>query len=397
LPNTSALRILAADPDRMDALLLDADRPLCRSQLLGLSLAARAAFTAAQARIGTLELEPSAGGLLAELDRDERFSVPVRTRAGQPGEYLVLRADAVVSGPLLARLELGQALADAAGVVCAARLELKTGEDPRAALARASRLGFCADRYQFAIAVRGPEQLRAARQLLLQSLTKPSDGPVSRHLNRPLSRLLTRLCVLLDVRPNQITVLVALCGLAAAYHAAHPSHAAQVLGALLFQLHSVIDGCDGEVARLTHRVGKHGALIDSLVDDASNALFFAGLSLGVSAANHTLWPLLCGGLTVICYVAVASIQYSVVLRTTGKGEKTAFWRQAPRLRPGLLRILHALGRRDVFVLVILLAVVAGLAPVVVAVLPAMSIGALAQSMLSARALRELPADGALRD
>jgi phosphatidylglycerophosphate synthase len=193
--------------------------------------------------------------------------------------------------------------------------------------------------------------------------------------------------VLCGVSPNQTTVLVALAGLLAAFAAAHPSYHAQLLGAALFQLHSILDGCDGEIARLTYRFSKHGALLDSLVDDASNALFFAALSYGVASARAMPWPLYTGALTVASYAAVAYIQYAVVLRTTGKGEKTAFWQRGIDRRPWWQRALHALGRRDVFVLVILLAAAANLSALVVAVLPLMALGALAQSAKRARALR----------
>jgi phosphatidylglycerophosphate synthase len=221
----------------------------------------------------------------------------------------------------------------------------------------------------------------------LQSLIKPSDGPVSRHLNRPISLLLTRASVAIGLKPNHMTALVALAGLFAAACAAQPSHAFQLLGAALFQLHSILDGCDGEIARLTRRFGKHGALIDSLVDDASNLLFFTGLSYGVAGEALTPWPLYAGALTAVCYSAVAYIQYATVLRTTGKGEKTAFWQAGVAHRPWWLHALHGLGRRDVFVLVILLAIAANLAAAVVAILPCMALGALAQSAQRARALR----------
>ena len=58
-------------------------------------------------------------------------------------------------------------------------------------------------------------------------------------------------------------------GLVAASFFLSTSASWQFAGALLFLLHSILDGCDGEIARLTRRFGKHGALIDSLVDDLS--------------------------------------------------------------------------------------------------------------------------------
>jgi phosphatidylglycerophosphate synthase len=365
----------------MQALIIETTAPIGRLPMLGLSLRTRAAFAAADAGAHTIEIEPGAEDWLAALQRDERLTLEVRPRIEQAGARLVLRADALVSPLLLAALECDEAIVDASGERCAAHVWLDAGADAAAAMARARPRAFSADRYRYALRVVTQGELGAARQLLLQSLIKPSDGPVSRHLNRPISLLFTRASVALGVKPNHMTALVALAGLLAAACATQPSHTAQLLGAGLFQLHSILDGCDGEIAR------KHGALLDSLVDDASNLLFFMGLSYGVARAALAPWPLYAGALTGVCYAAVAYIQYAVVLRTTGKGEKTAFWQQTVARKAWWLRALHALGRRDVFVLAILLAVAANLAALVVAILPCMAVGALAQSTQRARALR----------
>ena len=369
----------------MEALIVGARSPFARRPVLGLSLLQRAAFAALDAGVVAIFVDDEDAA--AQLAADPRFVRPVRGHdaASLPAERLVLRADALVSSDLLRELEPGEGIADTRGVMVAARVQLSANLDPTSALCAARPRAFTTSRYRYALCVDSRARLPAARARLLAGLVKPSDGPVSRHFNRHLSRALTLLCVPLGVTPNQMTVLVALAGLSAAYYAAQASAQAQLLGALLFQLHSVIDGCDGEIARLTRRFGKHGALIDSLVDDASNVLFFAGLSCGVAAARGVQWPLYTAALTVACYAAVAFIQYGAVLRSTGKGEKTAFWQGAIEQRPLLLRALHALGRRDVFVLVILIAVGLGLAPVVVAVLPCMAVGALAQSVQRARA------------
>jgi 1L-myo-inositol 1-phosphate cytidylyltransferase / CDP-L-myo-inositol myo-inositolphosphotransferase len=370
----------------MEAVIVGARSPLANEAVLGLSLLQRAAFAALDAGAQALLLADVADAA-ATLSADPRCTRPVRALdpAALHGPYLLVRADALVAAPLLTELELGEGIVDRNGVLVAARMPLSAGDDPAARLAAATPRAFAPDRHRYALAVTSRAQLSAVRSLLLESLIKASDGPVSRHLNRHLSRAITRVCLPLGVTPNQMTMLVALAGLAAGYYAAQPSPSAQLLGALLFQLHSVIDGCDGEIARLTRNFGKHGALIDSLVDDASNLLFFAGLSCGVAGLLGVQWPLYTGALTVACYAAVAYIQYAAVLRSTGKGEKTAFWRGEIERRPLLLRALHALGRRDVFVLVILVAVALGLAKVVVAVLPLMAVGALAQSVQRARA------------
>jgi phosphatidylglycerophosphate synthase len=371
----------------MHALIIDAPSALSRARIYGLTLAQRAAFAATDAGAESVEFEAETAPLFSGLPPALNAKLGLRPRGNEGGERLIVCADALIAPALLASLELGDSIVDAQGMPCAARVRLDPGADAGAALQTTQPRAFAADRHHYALRVTARAQLPLVRQLLLRSLTKTSDGPVSRNLNRPLSGALTSVCVPLGITPNQMTVLVALAGLLAAYFAARPSYAAQLLGAVLFQLHSIIDGCDGEIARLTRRFGKHGALIDSLVDDASNTLFFAGLSFGVARAEQSAWPLYTGAVTVLCYAAVAWIQYGSVLRTTGKGEKTQFWRGTDLHKHALLRALHALGRRDVFVLVILLAVAAGLSQVVVAVLPLMALGALTQSVRNARALR----------
>ena len=50
------------------------------------------------------------------------------------------------------------------------------------------------------------------------------------------------------------------------------------LGAILFQVASIVDGVDGEIARATKRSSKLGASLDTAVDAATNFTFIAGVS-----------------------------------------------------------------------------------------------------------------------
>jgi len=50
---------------------------------------------------------------------------------------------------------------------------------------------------------------------------------------------------------------------------------------LLFELASIFDGCDGEVARLTYNTSDRGAFSDVLLDASSYIIFFSGLALGL--------------------------------------------------------------------------------------------------------------------
>jgi len=131
--------------------------------------------------------------------------------------------------------------------------------------------------------------LDAAGRAVLRATAKPSDGIVSRRLNRPLSRAVSGLLLRLGwVRPGHATVLTALAALAMfACLIAFPSPVGLAAGAVLFQIASVIDGVDGEIARATFRSSKAGASLDSLVDALTNLAFLggAGASFGMQGED----------------------------------------------------------------------------------------------------------------
>jgi phosphatidylglycerophosphate synthase/phosphoglycolate phosphatase-like HAD superfamily hydrolase len=117
--------------------------------------------------------------------------------------------------------------------------------------------------------------LRKARLLLAKSLAKPDDGLIARTINRKLSgRLLTPLLLRLapGLSANQVSVLafaVAL-GAAAAFLLGNP-----LIGGLVVQLASVLDGCDGEIARLKQEQSRFGGFFDAVLDRYADTFLFA--------------------------------------------------------------------------------------------------------------------------
>jgi phosphatidylglycerophosphate synthase len=354
--------------------------------LLGMSVLLRVALAFREAGATSLSLHGErAPQLSAALAADARLGLPVRVHQIEMAWDWVCRGDTLFAPRLLRALAPGDIVKDARGVTLAVRLNAATS-DPTVTLSAAEGPMHPIAAPDYALVLSEQSQYAVAERMLLADLIKPSDGPVSRHLNRRLSRAITRLVLPLGMTPNQMTLLVLATGLGGAYSASFPTHRLQLLGAALYQFHSIIDGCDGEIARLTQRFGRHGALIDSLVDDVCNGAFFVGLSLGVAHGHRISWPLMTGAITAGAYVALIALQYGVVLRSTGRGDKTKFW--AARESFSLFGLLRVLLRRDVFVLLILCAVAIGLAPVVVAVFPASALGALIASCVRVLRLRK---------
>jgi phosphatidylglycerophosphate synthase len=114
------------------------------------------------------------------------------------------------------------------------------------------------------------------RKRLRGSLPKASDGPVSRFLNRPVSTRITMALSRLRVPPAVPTAVSFLVGFAAACFLAAGQG---IAGGLLIHASSMLDGVDGETARLTYRTSARGALLDSLADRVIDAMIVAGLGL----------------------------------------------------------------------------------------------------------------------
>jgi CDP-L-myo-inositol myo-inositolphosphotransferase len=119
-----------------------------------------------------------------------------------------------------------------------------------------------------------PEDLRAARSLVRRSLIKDSDGPIARYINRPISTRITMWLSPLRLAPNMITLFTFVIGFWAAWSL---SAGRAVVGGILTQVVSVLDGVDGETARLHDRATPEGARIDGVCDRMVDAAVVAGL------------------------------------------------------------------------------------------------------------------------
>jgi phosphatidylglycerophosphate synthase len=137
----------------------------------------------------------------------------------------------------------------------------------------------------------------AAETQLLRSLGREGDSVLVRVLDRRLSQALTKRLMRIPVTPNQITLLSAAIGLSGAFFLAQPSLLLQVLGSLLFLLSTILDGCDGEIARLTFQESEFGAKLDVIMDNVVHLFLFPSIALGLYRRwDDTLYFVL-GGLS----------------------------------------------------------------------------------------------------
>lgn len=129
--------------------------------------------------------------------------------------------------------------------------------------------------------VGGPGDVRRIEKRLWRRFgPKPTDGLVSRYLNRPLSAPVTLLLVRLPrITPSMLTVLSFLLVVVGAGCAAVGSRWWLVAGGVLIAAGNALDGVDGETARLTMRTSRRGALLDTILDRYADLAVIAGLAL----------------------------------------------------------------------------------------------------------------------
>lgn len=123
-----------------------------------------------------------------------------------------------------------------------------------------------------------PRDLRNGARYLLRGTGKALDGAVAARVNRVLSQRVATpaLLRLPNLTPNQVTLIAFAAAVAATVTFAA---GAPVVAALLVWLASVLDGSDGEVARLTYRSSRYGGFLDAVLDRAADALLFTGAAI----------------------------------------------------------------------------------------------------------------------
>jgi CDP-L-myo-inositol myo-inositolphosphotransferase len=151
----------------------------------------------------------------------------------------------------------------------------------------------------FWIDVDDARAVKRAEKLLLDRLPKTTDGPVSRHLNRPLSKRISRHLVRTSITPNQISLFCFGVSALAAGLFAMGGHLLLALGAVLAQFASVIDGCDGEVARLKLRESSFGGWFDAVLDRYADAILLFGLTWHAFVAHDASIVLIVGFLAIV--------------------------------------------------------------------------------------------------
>ena len=123
-------------------------------------------------------------------------------------------------------------------------------------------------------------------------MSKPQDGFVSRFLNRPISRRITRFLLKFPIHPNRWTISIFVLPLIAGVFLVRGDYVSVIIGAAIFQAFSILDGCDGEIARAKNLESTFGERLDYFCDFLASLIYVLALGLG---RHHSVEGIVCAG------------------------------------------------------------------------------------------------------
>ena len=282
------------------------------------------------------------------------------TASSEPGAHrLILVPSNVIPQPQWLRALAAMTLQPESRWVDPAQVAVVETSDPKPVLDAAGRARSVAEcvatlRERFTVVegaadakgrfpLRAAGDLGAAESWLLRGLIKDTEGVMSRHVERKISLALTRYLVRTSVTPNSVTLVCVAIGLAGAPFFLSSAPAFQLAGALLFLLHSILDGCDGEIARLKFLESRGGAALDFWGDNTVHVAVFGCMAVGWSLSAHSAWPLALGAVAIASTLFAASVLAPHVVS-----------RSAPPPRSTGARMADALANRDFIYLIVVL-------------------------------------------
>lgn len=184
-----------------------------------------------------------------------------------------------------------------------------------------------------------PERPRRPREL---------QDPLNRWLYHPLAWQLARALSRTPLTPNMVSVIGAMFVVAAAAAYAQPWYpAAALLGLALHMTWHVVDGADGDLARMTGKASPLGEMIDGICDYASHIVLYVVLALLLTYEIGALaawgWTLTAGISHIVQsnHVEVQRRQYQYWIYGTPWLRNSRAANQAIAARPGLAGLADA--------------------------------------------------------
>jgi phosphatidylglycerophosphate synthase len=193
---------------------------------------------------------------------------------------------------------------------------------------------------------------KKAEDLIFNYVGKTATGWISRNINSKFSLPTSRLLVKTPLTPNMISIGIniigSLCGIF--YAIGHP-----VIGALFMHIATVLDRCDGEVARVKLMETKKGQWVDTVSDQATVLSFLIGVPVGYYLISNNPIALVLGGINVFLTIFFLIWSFYFLKRYTNSGSLVTYFEVDKLVEPQktslirkIIKIVRPLGRRNVY-------------------------------------------------
>ena len=178
---------------------------------------------------------------------------------------------------------------------------------------------------------------KAKRNLINLAIKTTEDGFVSRHINRKISTKISE--YLIDnIEPWQATIGSTIFGIISALIALSNLY----LGVIFYQISSILDGVDGEIARAAIKESKLGGWLDSVLDRIVDFLVICGLSMHLKFTSFNV------------FLALWMLFSSVMVSYVSERYKGAMQRSLYADFPQIMKIP---GKRDERIFILMLLVI----------------------------------------
>lgn len=208
------------------------------------------------------------------------------------------------------------------------------------------------------------ESRKEAERIIFSHVGKTATGWIARNINGRMSLPLSKLLIRTSLTPNAVSVLINLIGvLCGPFYAL--GHA--VLGALFMQAATVLDRCDGEVARIKLMETKKGQWVDTISDQFTVLSFLIGVPVGYYLQTGSTIAIILGAYNITVFILFLIWSFYFLIKYTDSGSLVAYFEVDKHISPEelsplrkLLARLRFLGRRNYYSAgLVLIAIIGG--------------------------------------
>ena len=154
----------------------------------------------------------------------------------------------------------------------------------------------------------------ATRRVDATMMKRGEDGFVSQYINRPLSRRFSVILSRTSLTPNHISLLSFFMGLLGAVGLATTDPWLWVTGGIIIQIASIVDGCDGEIARIKLLQSPQGAWLDTILDRYSDLAVGFAVIFAASQMYDSVWVWPAGFIATISFLMASYVTKEFHLR-----------------------------------------------------------------------------------